>query len=192
MTDFNKLPATQPGSDNFKHLTQSRNALGLDEGRLRELASQIIEQGLSIGQLAEVYDGDLVVNNALFSIHVGYAKDIAVRGGQDRRSFNRGAALAYFLIGDSAPEGVPTMHTGGFGLASTYRNHPGTAEALGIAADGILSSQIALSEAFDASLAGMPEGTDRDTARFGGGIVVLGSMAALQCGGSGIEVQVEE
>lgn len=57
-----------------------------------------------------------------------------------------------------------------------------------MAADGLLASQEALSRAFDEALAGMPEGTDRDMARFGAGITTLGAMTAAQLGGSGVDV----
>lgn len=128
----------------------------------------------------------MAVENPILSHFLGYVDDIIERSGEDRRSFARGMALAYYLISSSRPEGAPIMSVGSIKLASTYRNQPPNLRALGVACDG-LSSQTDLNTAFSEALKGMPEATNSKWARFGGGLVTLGTIAAAEFGGTGVE-----
>jgi|GEM_PF-1560063 len=190
MTNYDHLPTHRPSGD-FDLPLHGPNALNLDEQRLRQVASGIREQGITREQLIDIANRRLTEGNPLLSQVVGYAGDDIERNGGDVRSFNRGATLGLYLIDESSEGGAPLMGDGSAQLASRYRNQPPTLEDLRMAADALLASQEALSGAFDESLAGMPEGTDRDIARFGAGITTLGMMAAAQFGGSGMEMWFE-
>jgi hypothetical protein len=189
-TNYDNLPAPRPRGD-FDLPLQGPNALNLDESRLRQVASGIRTQGITREQLIDIANRRLTDGNPLLSHVVGHASDDVQRNRGDVRSFNRGATLGLYLIDEASEDGAPVMGVGSMQLASRYRKQPPTLEDLRMAADGLLASQEALSGAFDEALAGMPEGTDRDMARFGAGITTLGVVAAAQFGGTGTEMWVE-
>lgn len=190
MTNPDRLPVPRPSGD-FDLPLHGPNALNLDEQRLSQVASDIRERGITREQLIDIANRKLTEGNPLLSHIVGYASDDIQRNSGDVRSFNRGATLGLHLIDEASEGGAPVMGIGSAQLASRYRNQPPTLEDLRMAADGLLTSQETLSGAFDEALAGMPEGTDRDMARFGAGITTLGAMAAAQFGGTGTEMWFE-
>jgi len=190
MTNYDRLPAPRPSGD-FDLPQQGPNTLNLDEQRLRQIASGIRQQGITREQLLDIADHRLTEGNPFLSHAVGYAGADVQHNGGDVRSFNRGAILGLYLIDEASEGGAPVMDLGSLELASRYRDQPPTLEDQREAADGLLSSQQALSGAFDEALMGMPEGTDRDMARFGAGITTLGVMTATLFGGSGAEAWFE-
>lgn len=190
MTNPDGYPVPRPNGE-FDLSLQGSNALNLDEQRLRQVASGIREQGITRERLMDIANHRLTEDNPLLSHVVGSAGDDVQRNGGDTRSFNRGATLGLYLIDEASEGGAPVMGTSSAQLASQYRNQSPTLEDLGVAANGLLTSQEALSGAFDEALVGMPEGTDRDMARFGAGITTLGAMAAAQFGGTGMEMGFE-
>jgi hypothetical protein len=175
----------------LESITPGLNNLELDVQKLRAHAADIRSNGLTRDQLLDIYNRGLAVHNPILSHFLGYTGDRVEREGGDLRSFNRGITLAYHLIDGASEDGAPMMGVGSVKLASEYRNRPESFEALKIASDGILGSQRELSRAFDEALVGLPEGTDPSMARFGGGILVLGEMAAAKFGGTGVEAWFE-
>ncbi|HSW99263.1 MAG TPA: hypothetical protein VLF71_05515 [Candidatus Saccharimonadales bacterium] len=125
----------------------------------------------------------------LSQIVANTSDDVQRRGSaSDPLSFNRGAALGIHLIGGSLGRGIPPLSVASEEIVSEGMRRFPALDGLRAAADGLLASQPALNGAFDFALPGMPDGTSRDMARFGAGIVALGVMAAVQVGGNGVEV----
>jgi hypothetical protein len=184
-------PAARSSGGAIDRLAYNPNALELNVNKLSTLAAGIRTNGLTRDQLLQIYNGKFIQESGLHSQVIGNQSDRIKSQGGDVRSFTRGVTLAYHLIDEASVNGTPILSPGSLQLMSEYSNRPETLEALREACDRLLGTQHPLSRAFDEALEGMPEGTDRDMARFGGGYFLLGELAAAQFGGTGTEAWFE-
>ena len=167
-----------PGSSgDLGSLPQGLRPLVLDEPRLYEVAGALAAAPITREQLRGMSAHELTRGNPILSYFFGYVRDSVQQIGADYVSFSRGGVLVLHLIGQASDSGVaPKMESGAMEFTSQYMN-PRTMKTI---ADTVLAAQEALSSAFDEALAGMPQGTDRDMARFGAGVITLGLMAPPQ------------
>lgn len=159
------------------------NALGLDEKKLNEVAVDVRDKGLTREQLFLTLNKDFAPRNPIFAHNVESNSAQMGEKGQDNISFNRGFTLAYIFVDGTSEGGAPALGIRALELFKQARARPKTQDAFREACDHLLVSQTFLSEAFDKGLAGLPEGTDRDMARFGGGYYLIGALAAAEFGG---------
>ena len=165
------------------------NALDLDGDKMRVLAYQVENEGLSRDQLLKIYYIQMATDNPLLSPFMdSIGRSVEYQDGGDLASFNRGAALAYFLIDRSSKDGAPVMDPNGLTNAAKHVDRAPSLKELWRASDKLINSQPDFNQAFSQGIHGLPEETQFTMARLGGGIMLLSEMSSTELGAKAAEM----